>query len=240
MSNDDVERPIAGGNILRHKTRATDFTPAAAHAVHCEEIEAHLAQHVAPMDSVFHEILSDIIHLDVLWVKATAERPFHLLVTSGMSDLPMTVPEAAEGFRHAELFMVLPPQWNVGNSAEDDYWPIRWLKQVGRLPHEYETWIGDGHTIPNGDPPEPIANTKFVGVMATAQYPLPDEFRTLTAQDGATIHFYQLLPLFAEEMDLKLDKGSDELMDRFGKQNIDFVFDAQRPNVALKRGWFRW
>lgn len=240
MSNDDIERPVAGGNILRHKPRESGFTLAEQHGVHCEEIEAHLAKHIAPMDSVFHEIVSDLVHLDVLWVRATPERPYQLLVTSGMSDLPMTVPEGAEGFRHAELFMVLPPEWDANIDAEEKFWPIRWLKQIGRLPHEYRTWIGHGHTIPNGDPAEPIADTKFVGVMATAIYPLPDEFSQLDTKDGATISFYQLVPLYAEEMDLKLEKGSDEITSRFGKQNIDFVLDPSRPNVALKRGWWKW
>jgi len=239
MSNDDIDRPAAGGNILRHKPRESDFTHPEHFAIHCEEIEAHLAKHIGPMHTVFHEIVSDLVHLDVLWVQATPERPFHLLVTSGMGDLPMSVPEGLEEFRHAEVFMALPPDWKVGEDAEEHHWPIRWLKQIGRLPHEYQTWIGNGHTIPNGDPPETIANTKFVGVMATGHYPFPDEFFRLTTKDGASICFYQLLPLYAEEMDLKLEKGSEEILERFDKNNIGLVLDTQRRNVALKRGWFR-
>ena len=240
MSNDDIDRPVAGGNILRHKPRESDFAHPPHYAVHCEEIEAHLAKHVGPMHSVFHEIISDLVHLDVLWLQATPERPYQMIVTSGMGDLPMTVPEGCEEFRHAELFMVLPPDWKIGEDDEQHYWPIRWLKQIGRLPHQYQTWIGHGHTIPNSDPPEPIADTKFVGVMATANYPLPEEFFQLGTKDGATICFYQLIPLYAEEMDLKLEKGSEEIESRFGKQNIDFVLDPRRPNVALKRGWWKW
>ena len=140
MSNDDIERPVAGGNILRHKPRESEFTAPTAHAVHCEDIEAHVAKHLAPVDSVFHEILSDLIHLDVLWVKASADRPYHLLITSGMSDLPMTVPEGCEELRHAELFMALPADWNVEGNSDEDYWPMRWLKQVGRLPHALQLY----------------------------------------------------------------------------------------------------
>lgn len=243
MSNDDIERPVAGGNVLKHKPRESGFTPVTEHGVHCEEIEAHLARHVAPMDSVFHEIISDLIHLDVLFVKADDQRPYHLLVTSGMSDLPMTVPAGCGEFRHAELFIALPRDWVLEGEAfgdEANYWPIRWLKQVARLPHEYQTWIGHGHTIPNGDPAEPIANTKFIGVMATANYPLPEEFLKFTASDGARIHFYQLVPLYAEEMELKLEQGSDVIGARFEKQKIGLALDVNRPNVTLKRGWLRW
>jgi hypothetical protein len=243
MTDDDVERSESGQRILRHKPRETPFTAPAAHGAHCEEIEAHLEKHVGKVESVFHELISDIIHLDVLWVKATAQRPYHLLVTSGVSDLAMTVPAGQEEFNRAELMMALPASWPLeGDTTNDEtnYWPIRWLKFVGRLPHEYQTWIGNGHTIPNGDPPEPIAGTAFAGVMLMAQYALPNDFFQLATRAGDKVSFYALVPLYAEEMDLKLRKGASEIAARFAKQKIDFVLDIDRPNVALKRGWLKW
>jgi hypothetical protein len=140
------------------------------------------------------------------------------------------------------LLIALPEDWPITEVAlkdEANWWPIRWLKLVGRLPHENESWIWWGHTIPNGDPPEPIANTKFVGVMLSPPYWLPRDFFELTTKSGETITFYALIPLFAEEMKLKLEKGFDELEARFEKQDINFVIDAKRPNVARKKGWFR-
>ncbi|MDG4772986.1 hypothetical protein [Solwaraspora sp. WMMD792] len=39
---------------------------------------------------------------------------------------------------------------------------------MARLPHEYSTWIGDWHSVPNGDPPQPYAaGTPFAGVVVT-------------------------------------------------------------------------
>ena len=29
------------------------------------------------------------------------------------------------------------------------FWPIQMLKFLARFPHEYKTWLGWGHTIPN-------------------------------------------------------------------------------------------
>ena len=50
-----------------------------------------------------------------------------------------------------------------------------------------------------------------------------------------TIAFYVLLPLYLEEVELKLSKGTDELLDRFDEYEIDAVIDIERPNVAKKR-----
>jgi len=177
----------------------------------------------------------------VLFVPATAQRPYHVLVTSGVSDEPMTVPAGHEALNRAELLIALPRDWPLSEESfkdEANYWPLRWLKIVGRLPHQYQTWIGMGHTIPHGDPPEPIADTQFVGVMLSAPFWLPGEFFGLKTQSGDVITFYTLVPLYAEEMDLKLKKGADELEKRFDERDIGFILDTRRKNVAKKKSWF--
>jgi hypothetical protein len=56
----------------------------------------------------------------------------------------------------AELVMALPAEWPLEQSEledESNYWPLGLLKMLARLPHEFETFVWFGHTIPNGDPP---------------------------------------------------------------------------------------
>lgn len=239
MSDDEsIERSESGSPIYRHQPRERDWTPPESFCDHLEAIEAHLAQSIAPVENVFHEILSDLVHLDILHIPPADDRPFHVLVTSGMSDLPMTVPEGAEPWRRAELLIALPADWPLDqNSLKDDenYWPIRWLKMLGRLPHEYETWLGYGHTIPNGDPAEPIADTGFVGVMLNLAEWLPDEFHRLEVGPDEAVCFYQILPLYPEEMAFKLKKGAEALDELIEERGIDFVLDANRPNLAKKK-----
>lgn len=234
--NDDQERSGSGEPIYRYKPRESEWQTPENPGLFLEEIQDHLAQHIGEVDNVFHEIVSDLVHLDVLVVPANDERPFHLLVTSGVSDLPMMVPEGMEEYNRCELMIALPPDWPLDEMAfkeESNYWPVRWLKMLGRLPHEYKTWIGWGHTIPNGDPPEPIADTQFSGFMLAPPYFFPPEFFRLTAKSGDIITFYMVVPLYSEEMELKLNRGADALEDLFGQHDIDFVVDPGRPNVAL-------
>ena len=240
---DEEERSPSGAPVYRHKEGKAGISPPEHAADHLQAIERHLEKHVGTLGMVWHELVSDLIHLDILTVEPGPDRPWRYLVTSGVSDLPMKVPEGHEEFARVELMIALPPGWPMTQAEwqdEANYWPLRWLKNVGRLPHTYDTWIGWGHTIPNGDPPERIANTKFTGFMLTPPYQLAPEFFALDAPNGDRIHFYMLTPLYAEELELKLEKGVEELEKRFEKQNVDFVLDPNRPNVALKRGWFKW
>ncbi len=242
MDNSDIERSESGSPIYRHKAREQKWTTPQHAAENLEEVEGHVEKHIGKIETVFHELVSDLIHLDVLFVPATPDRPYHVLVTSGVSDEPMKVPEGMEQFRSAELLIALPKEWPLTQDAfkdEANYWPVFWLKQIGRMPHEYNTWIGWGHSIPNGDPAQPIANTKFVGVMLTPPYWLSPDFFQLTTKGGETISFYRMVPLYQEEMDLKLKSGAEELEKKFEKENVGFVLDIKRRNVAKKKGWFR-
>src|SRR6185369_17322023 len=134
-----------GGVILRHAPRKKEFEVAIGDGENIERIGEHIARYVGPVETVFHEIVSDLVHVDVHFVPADGEREYHTLVTSGMSDRPMTVPEGAEDFQFAELVLCRPDTWPLSQkdfNDENNYWPVRWLKQLARFPHEYDTWLG--------------------------------------------------------------------------------------------------
>jgi hypothetical protein len=241
MPDEPTERSDSGTPIIRHRPSERGWTPPKSASGNLQAIQEHLAEHIGPVENVFHELISDLVHLDVLMIPPAADRPFNVLVTSGMSDLPMTVPNGMENFRRAEVMIALPSDWPLDYARFDDervYWPIRWLKMLGRLPHEFNTWLGYGHSVPNGDPPEPIPGTKFTGVMTTFARWLPRDFSRLELGPARWIFFYQMVPLYPEEMDLKLNKGTEALVKRFEERDISFVLDPNRPNVARRKRLF--
>ena len=239
MSNafDDVS---PGGSPIMVHSREKDFTPPQGEE-HIEAIGAHIERHLGPVSGVFHEIISDLVHIDVHVVPATEEFPYLRLVTSGMSDLPMTVPDEGDADvpRYMELMVTLPADWPISQDAFEDernYWPVRLLKGLARLPHEYDTWLGFGHTIPNGHPSEPYApGVGFDGAIVLPPVTPPEDFAELALEDGKVISFMTIIPLYPEEMDLKLKKGAEALLDRFDAKNIQDVIEPGRVNVARKR-----
>ena len=236
MSEADELSP-SGDPILRHQGEDREWEVPQESGRNLEDLQDHVEKYLGPIETVFHEMMSDRVHLDVLFVPATDERPFHVLVTSGVSDLPMTVPEGAEGFSRAELMIALPGSWPMTHDSFKDeavYWPIRWLKSVGRLPHDYNTWIGWGHTIPNGDPPSAIANTEFTGMLLVPPYWLDQEFFQFESSSGDTVTLYDMVPLYTEEMEFKLHRGAEELEELLGESGVYGVLDVTRPNVAVE------
>ena len=154
----------------------------------------------------------------------------------------MVAPEGAEDWRYSELLVCLPPDWVLDQDQLEDerhYWPIRWLKTLARLPHQYETWLSYGHTVPNGDPPEPYApNTDFCCMILLPAQTTPEAFDELVISPEKTIRFFAIYPLYREEVDLKLKKGSDALVEGFMKHQVSEIVELGRNNVAKKRFGF--
>ncbi len=205
-------------------------------SLHLEAISEHIARHIGPIYSVFHEITSEIVHVDVHYVRPTTGRDYITLVTSGMSDLPMNVPAECVDFRYAELLINLPPDWPISKEAfedENNFWPVRCLEWLARYPHREKTWLGWGHTWATGDPPAPLApDVPFTSFLIELPLSAGPEFYRLEVAPAKTINFYALVPLYTEEMNVKLRKGTEHLEKLFDRHGIDDIVDVGRRNVA--------
>lgn len=225
------------GSPIYHHAESTPWS-APQGEVCIEQISEHIERHLGEVETVYHEIVSDTVHIDVHFVKPSERFPFARLITSGMSDLPMTTPQDIDVPKFLELIVTLPPEWRLDQASFEDenwYWPVRQIKYLARFPHKYQTWLGWGHTIPNGDPAEPFApTTKLSGSIVLPSITVPDDFHTLKIDEEKEITFYAVVPLYKEEMDLKLRSGSDKLLERLGKKGISDVINPNRTNVAKK------
>jgi hypothetical protein len=237
MPDNDKLVSLSGSPIHVHKERERPFRPAVG-SEDSQRIEEHIERHIGPIHMVWHELISDLIHLDVHHIKPTPERHVHTLVTSGMSDLPMSPPEEVADCKYAELLITLPAEWPVDEeSFKDDrhYWPVHLLKWLARFPHEYETWLWLGHTVPNGNPPGPYhASAKFAGALLVPPITAPQEFHSFKCSPDKEVSFFSVVPLYQEEMDVKLRKGPDVLFDLFDKYGVNDVINTERKNVAKK------
>lgn len=199
-------------------------------------ISKHIEKHLGVPERVFHEIHSEIVHIDVHLVGPQPGRNFQTLVTSGMSDKPMNTPLEARECRFIELMMCVPPGWPLGDRDFEDernYWPIRWLKTLARMPHIEETWLGPGHTVASGDPPHPFAsNTGFCGFLIKGPPIEYKKFFSLKVNECKTIYFLEAMPVYREEMEFALKCGSDALSDRLYLCGVSHVLDIKRRNVC--------
>lgn len=237
----DEKTSDSGNPIYIYSEEEQRSGPVTSSSEDVELIEKHIEQHVGKAEFVWHELLSDLVHIAVHWVKPSPARRAHTLLTTGMSDLPMTTPPGAEKFKYCELLITLPTNWELSDGSfrdEKNYWPIRLLKSLARFPHEYSTWLWRAHTVPNGNPAQPYsASTSFTGAIISPPITLPADFFTLRCSPDKTVYFFSVIPLYSEEMDLKLKKGADALFDIFDKHGVADVVNIDRANVGKKKWW---
>lgn len=205
-----------------------------------EALEQHIQDYFGEIGAVIHELVSPDIHVDIYVVRPTGERNYYTLITGGMGAHHMNVPAELQDYRleRAEMMICLPPDWNLEGGEEADYWPIRWLKILARLPINENSWLGWGHTIANPSE-EPFAdNTGFSGVILLSPGGFPREASVCVMPDGSEVNFYQMTPLYREEMDYKCQSNAEALLELLQREVAPeelTPLNLQRPNVCAAR-----
>ena len=201
-----------------------------------EAVEGHIEQYFGKFENVFHELVSPDIHVDICVVPPSEERDYCTLVTMGMGAHRMNVPEELAEYKleRAELAIALPADWKLDQESMKDekwYWPIRLLKSLARLPINCDSWLGHGHTVENR---EPFAdNTKLCTATLIGPQDTKDGSEICTLPDGEEVNFYQVIPLYEDELDYKLEHDADALLDKM--RGISFVVNPTRQD-AITRG----
>lgn len=225
-----------GSKIYRYEDKEPEFTVPDMTDSALEEIDEHIERYVGKPETVLHEIISDAVHIDVHVVEPTTERNYFTLLTSGMSDKPMNSP--FEDLKYAEIIACLPPDWKLSEKDfrdEANYWIVRWLKLLARFAHQYDTWLWETHTIPNGEPPQPFAgNTNLCCALLSYPILFEKEFTTLKIRNDKTIHFLSLIPIYEAEMQYKLTHGIEKLYQKFDEFGVSELLDISRTNTCQK------
>lgn len=202
-------------------------------AAEIEAVEAHIAKYFGEFENVLHEIVSPDIHVDICMIPPSQERNYYTLVTMGMGAHRMNVPESLKEYalERAELMVSLPPDWKFDQESMADerwYWPVRMLKMSARLPGEQDSWLGWGHTLQLGKGETYADNTKLCAIMLVGQQ-AGEDGNVCELPGGEKVNFYQVIPLYQEEVDFKLENDGETLLKRM--KGINFVVDINRRNV---------
>lgn len=199
-----------------------------------DAIEDHIEEYFGDFPTVFHEIRSSDIHCDIYIVPPTETRDYYTLITVGMGAHVMDLPEGLETEEsgRAELMICLPKNWKIGENDPKWFWPISLLKNLSRLPINCETWLGWGHSVDNKD--MFAENTKLCGSLLIYPEDVGSGADTCKLPNGDTVNFFEVIPLYREEIDFKVDNDAHALLE---KMNVSHIVDISRENVC--KGYMR-
>jgi hypothetical protein len=189
--------------------------------------EAAYKQVFGEAAEVSHELIPLVPHIDVYrHQQRIAGRDVCTLVTGGMSDLPMILPRGAQDMpRRVELIFYC-------DAPKAEY--IATLRWLAHFPHNAKSCLGYGHTVPNGDPPEPFWGSDVLDTILFLA-PIVNKHQTLHEQltiGGDPVHFLWVVPLTTAECHYKLKHGIGAMLDLFDKHRHPFLFDRARKSYV--------
>ena len=228
----------ASERLLRPPTRLSTpcFRMRVAAEADLGRLEEHLETYFGGMSLVYHhdDTPSDTVHADILIVAPSPEFDHYLLVTAGLSALPIFLPgDTPQRLEreHAELCMVLPNTWRLDEASLRERrwsWPFLLLRFWARRHHlAHGNWVGEWHTLGNGEPAEPYApGASLAGaVLAPAVFlgPRFEGFKTVAGDPP--IAMLQVIPITSDELAYSMTHGAKAL--------VRVLAGAQQPPLGL-------
>lgn len=160
--------------------------------------------------------------------------PIQILMTDGLSTYNQPVPEKFKAHQNIELYFALPSYWDITSLAME--WPKLWLEKLTTHLTEKQTWFGTGHTIPNGKPIAPFSSTvKQSYLFLNEPILFKNELSTIFVEDKS-VNFLAVIPIFEDEFDFKMGKGTYKLQKKFSDKGITELVDEYRM-TSLKNKW---
>jgi Suppressor of fused protein (SUFU) len=217
-----------GTNIIRHENVETTFGVTKGAEGFAQARGAVYERLFGKPLSVSHELLPLVPHIDVYTFKRSqGDKEVYSLVTGGMSDLEMTLPRGAGKDTPMRVELIF-----YCSEPHDEY--ISTLRWVAHFPHDSKSWLGHGHTMPNGNPPEP-----FWGSTALDSFfflpPIVKKDQTLPSAlnlGGEPVHFLWVVPLTTAECNFKLSKGFEAMLNLLQQNRHPYLFDPHRKSYA--------
>lgn len=204
-------------------------------ALYTEEERAavlrHIEEHFGPVETALLEVASPDIAVHIAVIPPCPEHDYTVLCTVGMGASPMRVPPelAGRGLERAELMMALPAHWRVQDPDEQWHWPVRWLKIAARVPVEEGSFLEWGQAVPTGGPF--CRNRKWNGFLVSWPVAFGTESFRCTLPGGEPVNFYQLVPLYQDEMDFLFRSGPEALVRYLPERALEVV-DLSRESVC--------
>lgn len=188
-------------------------------------------------ESAITEIQGKEGELPLIHLKLDLKSPVTILMTNGLSSYEMPVPEKVKGREFIELYFCLPSYWDLADTDNPNTnWVFPWIQRLAKHVFDKQTWYGHGHSMPCGADKKPLS-----GLMKQNHFFLVDpilleeELSPLELGDK-TIYFLAIIPIFKDELDFKVARGTFKLLEIFNLKGVNEKLDDFRL-TSLRGKW---
>ena len=163
--------------------------------------------------------------------------PVTVVVTNGLSDYKMPVPEKFIGYEHNEIYFCLPSYWEWEDAKNPNMnWVFDWIQKLAKHVVEKETWFGHGHTLPCGKEENALSSTMKQNHLFLSYPLLLEQEMDSLMLNGKEVNFLAITPLFKEEFEYKQARGTFKFMQKLNNNGITEKLDDFRGSI-MKRKW---
>ena len=169
--------------------------------------------------------------------------PVTVLMTNGLSDYNMPVPERLMNRNFNEIYFCLPSYWEWEDTENPQMnWVFPWIKRLAKYVVDKQSWFGPGHTMPCGVAQERLSATMQQNHFFLTDPIYLDEELTPLKIGEKKVYFLGIIPIFEDEMDYKSGKGTFKLLQKLSNAGVTEKLDDYRGTVLrskwrlLKRG----
>lgn len=201
-----------------------------------EFFEGYIKRNFGEYTKVFHELYSLDVHVDILIIPPSEKSNYYKLITMGAGAYKMNVPEEIKDYDldRAEFVAFLPPDWDMNEKNSKYNWILRELQNLSRIAINENSWVGFGHTIFNEKniPFSKHANFSSI-ILLSAQVETEGYSIDLELPNKGAITFYQVFPLYKEEVDYIKNNGVESLPEIIpDPENFIPIIDINRKNYC--------
>lgn len=196
-------------------------------------LEAYIELSFGEIAYFFHEKVSEDVHFDIAVIEPTKTYDYYKLVSMGGGAYRMNVPPGYEdALGRAELVMLLPKDSGFDKDNPASIWPIQKMLEILKTPIRENSWIGYGHTFSDGTPLTVGTDMKTIGLVTACN----KNYGVMRLnREDKTINFYQMLPMYDEELHIKQKKGMQEFMHQLHDEDFPLMLNVKRPNRCKQR-----
>lgn len=190
-----------------------------------EAREAHYKRFFGPLDQPLqHSTNNKPFHIDIYQFAPFDDREHWTLITGGMSDARMPIPDDAPQHitGYSEIFMY---------GREPQPWMFDVLKGLAEMPFVDDTYLHWFHTIPNGKPmtAKPSLLTSF---LLLPPYFEEQAFGQSFLVGGNQVQPLMLIPITEAERQFAMENGVEALEERFESGGFDPIIDESRASFV--------
>ncbi len=164
------------------------------------------------------------------------KRPYHTIITRGFSYFKMNLPESEKPGtpQRMEFMIYLPKEWDVNDLSKwENSWSLRFLEKLGTFLTGSGRFVASGYNIDYGDKLD--EGVDFTGVLIWEPSGYDDGAMICDLPSGERVAFYNIIPMYREETELKISDGLEGLFEK-GFAKAGSVIDVKRKNYAADKG----